>query len=284
MSPLAPFGARLTDAIAQHGPLCVGIDPHPGLLDAWRLPSSVEGLRTFALRCVEAFAGHVAVVKPQAAFFESYGSAGIAVLERVIAGFRDSGTLVLVDAKRGDIGSTMDAYARAFLADGAPLAGDAVTLSPYLGFGSLEPAVRLAGETGRGVFVLAATSNPEGPTVQRALLAHTVPAERSRTVAQAVVDAAAERNLGLHPLGGIGVVIGATLDRLDLDISALNGPILAPGFGAQGGTVDRLRALFGPTLPGVLPSSSRDVLRHGPRVVDLRDAALLVRDALANGG
>ena len=203
---------------------------------------------------------------------------------RVIAGFRDSGTLVLVDAKRGDIGSTMDAYARAFLADGAPLAGDAVTLSPYLGFGSLEPAVRLAGETGRGVFVLAATSNPEGPTVQRALLAHTVPAERSRTVAQAVVDAAAERNLGLHPLGGIGVVIGATLDRLDLDISALNGPILAPGFGAQGGTVDRLRALFGPTLPGVLPSSSRDVLRHGPRVVDLRDAALRVRDALANGG
>ena len=256
MSPLAPFGARLTDAIAQHGPLCVGIDPHPGLLDAWRLPSSVEGLRTFALRCVEAFAGHVAVVKPQAAFFESYGSAGIAVLERVIAGFRDSGTLVLVDAKRGDIGSTVDAYARAFLADGAPLAGDAVTLSPYLGFGSLEPAVRLAGETGRGVFVLAATSNPEGPTVQRALLAHTVPAERSRTVAQAVVDFFADD----HTKG--------TLERLQASGVQPQDAEAAP----QGGVLMGQTVVLTGTLPTLGRKEAQALIEQHGGSVDLIDA------------
>lgn len=276
-----PFGARLVEAMAKHGPLCVGIDPHPGLLDAWGLPRNADGVRRFALRCVQAFAGQIAVVKPQSAFFEAYGSAGISALEQVIAGFRGSGTQVLVDAKRGDIGSTMDAYAQAYLADGSPLAGDAVTLSPYLGFGSLEPAVQLAQDTGRGIFVLVLTSNPEGETVQRAVLGDARPA---RSVAQVIVDQAAERNTGSRPLGGIGAVIGATLDRLDLDISALNGPILAPGFGAQGGTVDRLRTLFGPGLPGVLPTSSRDVLRHGPDLGSLRDAALRIRDLLANGG
>ena len=170
----ASFGERLATAVAAHGPLCVGIDPHPGLLAEWGLADDPRGLERFALTCVDALAGHVAVVKPQSAFFERHGSRGIAVLERVLAGLAAQvvpgvpATLSLLDVKRGDIGSTMDGYADAYLAVGAPLGADAVTLSPYLGFGSLVSAIRTAGDAGRGVFVLARTSNPEGADVQLA--------------------------------------------------------------------------------------------------------------------
>lgn len=265
------FGTRLAKAVAERGALCVGIDPHPGLLAEWGLPQDVSGLERFALTCVEAFGGQVSLVKPQSAFFEAYGSKGVAVLERVIAGLRDADTLVLVDAKRGDIGSTMAAYAAAYLTEGSPLAGDAVTVSPFLGFGSLDPAIEAARAHGRGVFVLARTSNPEGSGVQGALLPD------GRTVAQSIVDGAAEANAGAEPLGDVGLVIGATLAELDVDLSALNGPVLAPGFGAQGGTTADLRRLFGAELRGVLPTSSRDVLRHGPGTAPLRAAALRVR-------
>ena len=275
------FGARLVKAVAARGPLCVGIDPHPGLLTGWGLTADAAGLERFALGAVDAVAGEVAVVKPQSAFFETYGAAGVAVLERVIAEAAAAGALVLLDVKRGDIGSTMAAYAQAYLADGAPLAADAVTLSPYLGFGSLDPALDLAAATGRGVFVLARTSNPEGAAVQRATTQDGVAVGRS------VVDAAAERNAGATPLGSIGVVIGATVGRLEMDISHLNGPVLAPGFGAQGGTVADILRTFGAAggrlaVP-VVPTSSRDVLRHGPDQRLLRDAAIRLRDVVANG-
>jgi orotidine-5'-phosphate decarboxylase len=269
----APFGARLTTAVSLHGPLCVGVDPHASLLEQWGLPADAQGLERFAMTCVEAFAGHVAVVKPQSAFFEAHGSAGVAVLERTIAGFRAAGTLVLLDVKRGDIGSTMAAYAQAYLGEGSPLAADAITVSPYLGFGSLDPALDLAEQTGRGVFVLALTSNKEGPQVQRART------EDGTQVAQTIVDEAAARNHGASPVGSTGLVVGATVGRADLDLSRLNGPILAPGFGAQGAGVADLRKVFG-ELRHVLPASSRDILRHGPDVTALRDAALGVRDSL----
>jgi orotidine-5'-phosphate decarboxylase len=271
----APFGARLTTAVSLRGPLCVGVDPHPSLLADWGLPASAEGLERFAETCVAAFAGDIAVLKPQSAFFEAFGSAGIAVLERLITTARAAGSLVLLDVKRGDIGSTMAAYAAAYLADGAPLAADAVTLSPYLGFGSLDPALDLAAETGRGVFVLALTSNKEGASVQRAAGAG------GHSVAQEIVDEAAARNAGASPLGPVGVVIGATVGDTGLDLSRLNGTILAPGFGAQGATLADLRTVFGASLRHVLPSSSREILRHGPDVAALRDAALRVRDSLA---
>lgn len=270
-----PFGARLTAAIAHRGPLCVGIDPHPALLESWGLPLSAAGVERFAMTCVDAFGEDIAVLKPQSAFFEAHGSAGIAVLERLIPAARDAGALVLLDVKRGDIGSTMAAYAAAYLADGAPLAADAVTLSPYLGFGSLDPALDLAERTGRGVFVLALTSNEEGASVQRAV------SPAGRTVGQEVVDQAAARNARVSPLGYVGLVIGATVGEPGLDLSRLGGPVLAPGFGAQGGTVADLRAVFGPDLRHVLPSSSRAILRHGPDVTALRDAALRVRDTLS---
>jgi orotidine-5'-phosphate decarboxylase len=271
---MAPFGTRLTATVAQRGPLCVGVDPHPGLLADWGLSADVAGLEKFALGAVEALAGEIAVVKPQSAFFEAYGSGGVAVLERVVEEAMAAGAIVIMDAKRGDIGSTMEAYAAAYLSDGSPLAADAVTLSPYLGFGSLTPALDLAARTGRGVFVLAATSNPEGATVLRAS------ASGGTSVAQSMVDQAAERNSGARPLGGVGLVIGATVRPLDLAVDRLNGPILAPGFGAQGGTVNDLRTLFGAARSHVLPSSSREVLRHGPDQRLLRDAALRVRDVV----
>src|SRR5690606_1075091 len=142
-----PFGTRLAAATAEHGPLCVGIDPHPRLLAAWGLPDDARGLREFALRVVEVLGGRVAAPKPQSALFERHGSAGVAVLEDVLAACRGTGTLSVLDVKRGDIGSTMAGYAEAYLADGAPLAADAVTLSPYLGLGSLAPAIELAHAT-----------------------------------------------------------------------------------------------------------------------------------------
>ena len=271
---MIPFGSRLLTAMADRGPLCVGIDPHPALLRAWGLPETVVGLDHFARTAVEALAGTAAVLKPQSAFFEAYGSAGIAVLERLIADARDAGALVLLDAKRGDIGSTMDAYAAAYLADGAPLAADAVTLSPYLGFGALQPAIEAARANGRGVFVLAMTSNPEGAALQ-----HAVGAD-GRSIAQSIADAAAEQNLGATPLGSVGLVVGATIGRTGVDLTKVNGPLLAPGLGAQGGTVDDLHTVFGENLSAVLPTTSREVLQAGPSVAALRRAAAELADRL----
>ena len=181
------FGARLRVAMDELGPLCAGIDPHPGLLAHWGLDETVQGLETFAMTCVEAFAGTVAVVKPQSAFFERFGSAGVAVLERTLAGLREAGTLSLLDVKRGDIGSTMTAYAQAYLSQDSPLRADAITVSPFLGFESLRPALDLAHENGRGLFVLALTSNPEGAQVQHAI-------RDGRTVAGSIVDGVTEQN------------------------------------------------------------------------------------------
>ncbi len=280
----APFGARLAEAMAALGPLCVGIDPHPSLLAAWGLPDDPDGLRRFALTTVEAVAGVVPATKPQAAFFERHGSAGVAVLEELIATARQAGLLVVVDAKRGDIGSTMAAYADAFLRDGSPLAGDALTVSPYLGFGSLAPAVATAGESGRGLFVLALTSNPEGPGVQHARAADGTP------VAVAVARAAAELNAAElartgGTLGSVGLVVGATTGdaaaRIGLDLAAVRGPLLAPGVGAQGAGPSELAAVFSDARSAVLAASSRGVLAAGPDRVALRDAARRARDEAA---
>jgi orotidine-5'-phosphate decarboxylase len=267
----------------EHGPLCVGIDPHASLLAAWGLPDDPAGLREFSLRVLDSVWGRVSAVKPQAAFYERHGSAGVAVLEETIAASRAAGTLCIVDAKRGDIGSTMGAYAEAFLRDGSPLAGDALTVSPYLGFGSLAPAADLAARTGRGLFVLCLTSNPEGPEVQHARTSGGV------SLAASVAGQAAALNAGATPLGSIGLVVGATVGSAvadtGTDLVAVNGPLLAPGVGAQGAGAAELAAVFGGARRQVLASSSRGVLRAGPEVVALRAAAAAAaneaRDALA---
>ncbi|WP_370588798.1 orotidine-5'-phosphate decarboxylase [Pseudonocardia sp. C8] len=269
------FGQRLADAVAAYGPLCAGIDPHPPLLARWGLADDADGLARFADACLAGFAGAVALVKPQSAFFERHGSAGIAVLERLLAGFAGTPTLTLLDAKRGDIGSTMDGYADACLRPGAPLGADAVTLSPYLGFGSLEPAFTAAAAAGRGVFVLARTSNPEGGAVQLAT------APGGRTVAQSMVDAAAERNAGAVPTGDVGVVVGGTHDH-GLDLSALNGPVLVPGLGAQGADPADIASRFAGASGPVLPAAARTLLAAGPDPAALRDAARALGEELAS--
>jgi orotidine-5'-phosphate decarboxylase len=278
------WGSRLRSAIADRGRLCVGIDPHPSLLRAWGLPETAGGVETFAEICVEAFVGDVALVKPQVAFFEAYGSAGYAVLERTISVVRAAGTLVIADAKRGDIGSTMAAYSQAWLGEDVPLSSDAVTVSPYLGFGALEPAVELATEHGRGLFVLARTSNPEGGQLQGAQLDTAdlsgVSAGKGVSVAQSIVDAAVAQNRDGRDT--IGLVVGATRGH-GLDLSEFSGPILAPGLGAQGATVADLAEIFRDSRELLLPNTSRDVLRHGPSVSALREAAERVRDDVENG-
>lgn len=278
---VAPFGVRLRSAMRTHGPLCAGIDPHRGLIEAWGLAYDLGGLEQFTETCVEAFAGHVAVVKPQSAFFEIFGSAGVAVLERAVDELRSAGTLVILDAKRGDIGTTMDAYAEAFLGKDAPSPADALTVSPFLGYGALRPAIDVAEATGRGVFVLALTSNPEGPSVQHAVRA-------GRSVAGTIVDGATADNAAAAArgeLGHVGLVVGATVGSaaqdLDLDLAASAAPILAPGLGAQGATVDDLRRVFGAALSQVVPNSSRSILSSGPSVARLRAAAHAEADTLA---
>ena len=272
------FGSRLSDRVEARGRLCVGIDPHPALRDRWGLTDSVFGLEKFALTAVEALAGAVAVVKPQSAFFERHGSRGIGVLEQVIDGCRELGALVLLDVKRGDIGSTVQAYADAYLDPRSPLAADAVTASPFLGVGSLDPLVETALAHGAGVFLLALTSNPEGPQVQHAITAD------GRTVAARVLDAVATRNAGIDGPGSVGAVVGATIQR-PTDVSAeqldVNGPLLVPGVGAQGGTVDDVRRIFGAATRHVLPSSSREILAAGPDKVALHDAARRAVDTFA---
>ena len=263
---MSTFGQRLDVALDERGSLCVGIDPHTALLEAWGFRDDVDGLAQFAQRCVDALAGVAAVIKPQSAFFERFGAAGIAVLERTVAGCRAAGALVLLDVKRGDIGSTMAAYAQAYLDPAAPLAADAITVSPYLGVAALQPVFDLVQEHGAGAFVLAATSNPEGPQVQHARTAD------GALVAQAVIDDIGARNAASDGLGSLGVVAGATIEPGVVRFDGLNGAILAPGVGAQGGTADDVRRVFGAAARNVLPSVSREVLRHGPDPIALRDA------------
>lgn len=267
MTSYEPFGARLRAAMDERGPLCVGIDPHASLLGEWGLNDDVAGLERFSRTVVEALSDRVAVFKPQSAFFERFGSRGVAVLEKTVQEARTAGALVLMDAKRGDIGSTMAAYAEAFLHKDSPLFSDALTVSPYLGYGSLAPAVALARESGAGLFVLALTSNPEGGEVQHAVRAD------GRDVGATMLAHLAAENTGEEPLGSFGAVVGATLGDLssyDLDI---NGPLLAPGVGAQGATPADLPGVFGTAIRNVLPNVSRGVLRHGPDAGALRASA-----------
>lgn len=256
------FGARLRVALDTHGPLCVGIDPHEALLRAWGLDASASGAREFGLRTVEAAAGRVGIVKPQVAFYERYGSAGFAALEDVMAAARTAGLLVIADAKRGDIGTTMDAYAAAWLVPGAPLECDAVTLSPYLGTDALHGALSTALEHDKGAFVLAATSNPEAAAGQQARI------DDEETVAERVAHDVAARNIGAPgSLGSVGLVVGATVDRRAFgltDIVLAGTPILAPGFGAQGAEPADLGRLFGYVASQVVASESRSVLSAGP--------------------
>ncbi|ANS77592.1 Orotidine 5'-phosphate decarboxylase [Serinicoccus hydrothermalis] len=255
--PRPRFGSRLVEAIDRHGPLCVGLDPHRELLERWGLPDTAEGVGELCSVVLDAATGRCAAVKPQSAFFERHGAAGIAVLEDVLRTCREQGLLTVLDVKRGDIGSTMAGYAQAYLADDAPLAADAVTLSPFLGYGSLAPAVDLARATGRGVFVLVRTSNPEGGEVQRA---------GDPAVAHRLMQQVGRDNAGQEPCGDVGVVVGATLDPVgeQLDLEGSLAPVLAPGVGAQGADEHDVARAFAGARGRVLVPVSRGLLGEGP--------------------
>ena len=276
------FGERLHAAMTKRGPLCVGIDPHASLLTRWGYADDVAGLERFSRNVVDALGDQVAVFKPQSAFYERFGARGIAVLESTIRQLRAAGGLVLLDVKRGDIGSTVQAYADAYLNPSSPMYVDAITASPYLGFGSLRPMIDTALGHGGGVFVLTLTSNPEGPTVQHARTPD------GRTVAQLMIDEIAQVNRGAYPLGSVGAVIGATVGETGHDLTLINGPILAPGLGAQGGSAEDLRRVFGTSRSAVLPSASREILAAGPDPEALRSAVARIlsacQDALAGTG
>jgi orotidine-5'-phosphate decarboxylase len=260
----ASFGGRLSAVLQDRGPVCVGIDPHRSLLAEWGLADTADGVREFGLRVVAAATGRVGVVKPQVSFFERHGSRGYAALEDVLAAARAAGLLVIADCKRGDIGSTLDAYAEAWLTEGSPLEADAMTAVAYQGVGSLDPAVSRALDAGKGVFVLAVTSNPEAAEVQTARIPDGPRA--GRTVAAGIVSEVRSRNTA-EGLGSIGVVAGATIRLEDYGLSPeelVGMPVLAPGFGHQGARIADLPALYGPAAASTLVSVSRSVLSAGP--------------------
>ncbi|MGP9537092.1 orotidine-5'-phosphate decarboxylase [Brachybacterium sp. AOP43-C2-M15] len=266
------FGARLQRAVAEHGPILAGIDPHASLLKDWGLEDSPAGLAEFSRAVLDAVAGEVAAIKPQSAFYERHGAAGVAVLEDLLGSARERGVLSILDVKRGDIGSTMGAYAEAHLRPGAPLEADAITVSPYLGTGSLEPAADLALEHGKGLFLLALTSNPGGDLVQHALTGTDTPValEIARHAEKIGTSASGE-------WGSVGLVVGATVGdayrRLGLDRAAPSVPLLAPGFGAQGAGPAQLTEVFGDSAGQVLVSLSRGLLSAGPDRERLRGRA-----------
>jgi orotidine-5'-phosphate decarboxylase len=272
------FADRVVQAVAATGPLCAGIDPSAELLRGWGLDDTADGLRSFCGTCLEAFAGTVGVIKPQVAFFERHGSAGLAVLEQLIDDAATAGVLVIADAKRGDIDSTAAAYADAWLSSSSPLAADAVTLHPYLGLGALAPCMELAAKTGRGVLIVARSSNPEGRALQQATIGGGHSVEDSLLHEIAAWNAAP----GILP-GTVGAVIGATLPPSEFPLSQLGGVVLAPGMGHQGPGPAEVAERFGGCAPGtVLPSSSRGLLVAGPDVTQLRQAAARLREELSS--
>jgi orotidine-5'-phosphate decarboxylase len=263
------FAARFAAARAAHGPLVWGLDPSAGLLDAWGLGDTADGLDRFADIMLEAAPGVVGLVKPQSAFYERHGWRGIRTLQRLIAAAREAGLLVILDVKRGDVGSTNDAYAEAYLGKGAPLAVDAMTVHPYLGLAAMGSYVSRAHESGSCLLIVTRSSNPEGRAIQAAL------ANSGRSVEADLLHEIRALNARLAPgqLGPVGAVVGPTHMEPELDLAAANCLFLAPGVGAQGATPADVARVFAACPDRVMPSASRSLLAAGPEVRRLRDGA-----------
>lgn len=259
--PLLPnsFGERLLSTFELRGQLCVGIDPSAEQLSKWGLPVNASGAEQFCMKIMETCVDEVGILKPQVAFFEQFGSEGFAVLERILTRASDAGFLVIADAKRGDIGSTMDGYARAWLASEGPFVADAVTVSPYLGSNSLDETVSFASNNSKGIFILAATSNPEAKPLQSSVSAN------NQSVASSIASYAA--GLNREPLGSVGLVIGAQANLVDMaiDTGGLGStPILAPGFGSQGAKLSNARSIFGELSEVTIFNVARSIAGDSP--------------------
>ncbi len=249
------YEKRLHALIAARGSLCVGVDPHESIVRQWGYDYDLAGVERHCRELIAAIGDRVALYKPQSAFFERFGSEGLKVLARVIDDIRSCGAMTLLDVKRGDIGSTMDAYAHAYL-DDSDMSVDAITVSPYLGIDALHTTFELAHRNGRGVYVLCRTSNPSSEIFQLAT-------SQGRSIAQHIVDAAVEFNRAVN-CQAVGLVIGATLPVLDVDLGQFQATILAPGLGAQGAGLDDLDRLFNTAVERVIPTVSRGIASAGP--------------------
>ena len=263
------FAARFARVRARSGPLVWGLDPSGALLEAWGFGDSPDGLERFADVVLEAAAGAVGLVKPQSAFYERHGWRGIRTLQRLLAGARDTGLLTILDVKRGDVGSTNDAYAEAFLGAGAPLEADAVTVHPYLGLAAMDAFVTRADTAGACLLVVTRSSNPEGRAVQSAR------EPGGRSVEDALLAEIGALNAVLAPgqIGPVGAVVAATHQEPALDLAAASALFLAPGVGAQGATSADVARTFAACPDRVMPSASRSLLVAGPDMGALRDAA-----------
>lgn len=267
------FAGRLREATQTFGPLCVGFDPSSALLQSAFGADDVDALRRFCDVALAGAAGVVGVIKPQVAFFERFGARGFAVLEDLCRDARDAKLVVIGDAKRGDISTTADAYAAAWVGRDAPFEVDAVTITPYLGVDALSPITAAAAATGRGTFVVVASSNPEGRSVQGATVGDTTV---ERTLLAAIGSANASAS------GSIGAVIGVTRTfELDL-LDAMGGPILVPGFGAQGGSAAQVRANFAGCAHPIVVAASRAWTDAGLDAPALAARARMLNGELAN--
>lgn len=254
------FADRLIAATDEYGPLCVGLDPHAGRIPDLFGGDTPEGVEAWGLAMVEAAKGRTGVIKPQSAFYERHGWQGMRALTRILEAARDAGLVVLMDAKRGDIGSTAEGYAAAFLAENAPFPSDALTVNPYMGVDTLEPHVKAAEANGKGVIVLARTSNPGSADFQSKSLEGAPLYER-------IVEALApmiERLKGKSGWSGLMLVTGATgpQEARRLRQLAPDALFLVPGYGAQGaGAADAMSGfvLRGNRLAGGVVSASRSV-------------------------
>jgi len=263
------FAARFAAVRAAQGPLVFGLDPSADLLHAWGLRDDPDGLDRFADIVLEAAVGPVGLVKPQSAFYERHGWRGIRTLQRLVASAREAGLLVILDIKRGDVGSTNDAYAEAYLGKGAPLAADAITVHPYLGLAAMGTFVSRAADSGSCLLVVTRSSNPEGRPIQAAI----TDAGGERSVEQELLRQVGALNAKLAPggIGPVGAVIGPTHMTPQLDLTAASCLFLAPGVGAQGATPGDVAAVFAACPDRVMPSASRSLLSAGPQVSRLRD-------------
>ncbi|MFP2900202.1 orotidine-5'-phosphate decarboxylase [Corallococcus sp. 4LFB] len=239
------FAQRFQQLADERSPFCLGLDPSRDVLARWKLPDTVQGLSDFCERLADAAGETLAVVKPQSAFFERHGPQGLAVLQRVLQRFRAAGTLTLLDVKRGDIGSTMDAYAEALFGKGSAYDVDAATFTAYLGLGALAKTVELARSHGACAFIVVRSSNPEGVPLQNAV------GSDGLTVAQAVADGLRKLNDKAGP--GVlpaGAVMGATLPPADRDVvERLGGALLLTPASAR-------RARASVTCPSSSPAAS----------------------------
>jgi orotidine-5'-phosphate decarboxylase len=263
------FADRFAVARDSYGPLVLGADPHGELLARWGLTDDADGLERFTDIVLGAAAGSVGLIKPQSAFYERHGWRGIRALTRLTTAARAEGLLVILDVKRGDVGSTNDAYAAAYLGDGAPLRADAITVHPYLGLAAMGEFVGRASAAGGCVLVVVRSSNPEGRAVQSAA------GNGGMAVDQRLIADIGALNARLAPgtLGPVGAVVGPAAVDPPLDLAAANGLLLAPGVGAQGASPADVAATFAACPGRVMPSASRSLLAAGPGVAALRGAA-----------